>query len=159
MANKAVFLFGVVGLMATMSCLADETTGRASVIDGDTIEIRGQPIRLHGVDAPEAGQTCSKADGTPWPCGQQAASALSDFLDTRPVRCVTNGTSYDRLVAVCEVGRVDVASWLVREGWAIASVHHSHAYVGEERAARQTKLHIWQGTFVNPRDWRSGRRS
>jgi endonuclease YncB( thermonuclease family) len=27
-----------------------EITGRASVIDGDTIEIHGQRIRLHGVD-------------------------------------------------------------------------------------------------------------
>ena len=36
-------------------CLAD-IVGRASVIDGDTIEIHGQRIRLHGVDAPEKGQ-------------------------------------------------------------------------------------------------------
>jgi hypothetical protein len=29
----------------------------ASVIDGDTIEIHGQKIGLHGIDAPESGQT------------------------------------------------------------------------------------------------------
>jgi succinoglycan biosynthesis protein ExoI len=28
------------------------------VTDGDTIEIRGERIRLHGIDAPESGQWC-----------------------------------------------------------------------------------------------------
>ena len=35
-----------------------DTTGRATVIDGDTIEIRGERIRLDAIDAPESGQTC-----------------------------------------------------------------------------------------------------
>ena len=31
-----------------------EITGKPRIIDGDTIEIAGQRIRLHGIDAPEA---------------------------------------------------------------------------------------------------------
>ena len=34
---------------------------RASVIDGDTIELRGQHIRLFGIDAPEGRQSCTCA--------------------------------------------------------------------------------------------------
>ena len=32
--------------------------GRASVIDGDTIDIRGTRIRFSGIDAPESRQSC-----------------------------------------------------------------------------------------------------
>ena len=37
---------------------AQTVTGRTSVTDGDTLEIRGVDIRLHGIDAPESAQTC-----------------------------------------------------------------------------------------------------
>ena len=48
-------------------------TGVASVIDGDTIEIHGIRIRLHGIDAPESGQLCQRPGGEQWRCGQRAA--------------------------------------------------------------------------------------
>ncbi len=43
-------------LLATPA-LAD-VTGVASVIEGDTLEIHDQWIRLHGIDAPESRQLC-----------------------------------------------------------------------------------------------------
>ena len=38
-----------------------ELVGKPRVIDGNTIEIAGERIRLHGIDAPEAKQTCAAA--------------------------------------------------------------------------------------------------
>jgi endonuclease YncB( thermonuclease family) len=48
-------------------------------------EIHGQRIRLHGIDAPEGGQTCLDAAGRNWRCGQRAALALQDLIGRRTV--------------------------------------------------------------------------
>ena len=67
-----------IALLAATSAWAD-ITGPARVIDGDTLDIAGERIRLHGIDAPESRQTCI-ADGATWPCGQSATDALTEFI-------------------------------------------------------------------------------
>jgi endonuclease YncB( thermonuclease family) len=49
--------------------------GVAPVVDGDTIEIHGQRIRLFAIDTPEKGQPCWNASGAEYHCGQQAFSS------------------------------------------------------------------------------------
>ena len=63
-----------------------EITGKPRIIDGDTIEIAGQRIRLHGIDAPEADQTCV-VDNKHWPCGRNATLALSSLIGTNWMSC------------------------------------------------------------------------
>ena len=67
-------------LLATPA-LAD-VSGPARVIDGDSLEIQGQRIRLHGIDAPESRQLCY-LDGKPWQCGKDAANALAEKIAHR----------------------------------------------------------------------------
>jgi endonuclease YncB( thermonuclease family) len=45
-------------LVSAPDALADDLTGWASIIDGDTLEIHGSRIRLWGIDAPESSQLC-----------------------------------------------------------------------------------------------------
>lgn len=132
-----------------------EFSGTASVIDGDTLDIRGNRIRLYGVDAPESAQSCRNASGAEYRCGQQVALKLSDFINRRPVVCQSRGTDrYGRTVAVCKVGGVDLNEWLVREGLAIAYRQYSTDYVAAEQDAKTKKRGIWAGTFEMPADFR-----
>ena len=121
-------------LLATPA-LAD-VTGPARVIDGDTLEIQGQRIRLHGIDAPESRQLCY-LDGKPWQCGKDAANALADKIARQPVTCEDLGRDrYERIIARCTVAGEDIESWMVREGLALAYRRYSLDYVEEEADAK-----------------------
>jgi len=132
--------------------------GRASVIDGDTIEIHGTRIRLFGIDAPEGGQTCN-AQGKAYRCGQKAALALSDRIGGKTVECRPKDRDrYGRVVAVCLVDGEDINGWMVAQGWALAYRYYSLDYVRQEQHAESAKAGMWHGQFVPPWDWRRGTR-
>lgn len=145
-------------LVAILSChsslAAEAIVGRASVIDGDTIEIRGERIRLHGVDAPESWQFCEDGDGGTYRCGREAANSLERFLAaSRPVRCqVLERDRYERFVARCfrADGR-EVNRWLVENGNAVDWEKYSDgAYAVVQGAARSKGIGIWRGKFQLP---------
>jgi endonuclease YncB( thermonuclease family) len=137
----------------------EEIAGRASVIDGDTIEVRGTRIRIAGIDAPESAQVCARADGRPYRCGGAAAAFLDEMLAGRAVVCIASGTSYDRIVAACEVGGVDVGSAMVAAGWALDYARYSKGrYAADEARARGRSAGVWQGDFVRPDEWRRSER-
>jgi len=90
--------------------LADDLTGQASVIDGDTIEIHGTRIRLWGIDAPESTQLCRGEDSLQYRCGANAAKDLDAFIARRPVSCTPIQDQYGRTVATCSVDGMTLAN-------------------------------------------------
>jgi len=146
-------------LVALLLCSAPvhaaDLVGRATVIDGDTIDVASTRIRLHGVDAPESSQLCANAAGVAYRCGQAAALALADKLGSAPTRCRPRQRDvYGRTIAVCTQDGASVNAWLVREGHAVAMVRYSRAYVHLERSARAARKGMWQGSAQDPSMYR-----
>lgn len=135
---------------------------RASVVDGDTIELRGERVRLNGVDAPEAKQLCQDAKGKSYRCGAASAKALAELLAaSSPTRCeFVERDRYGRFVGDCfrADGR-SVSAVLVRSGWAMDYTRYSKgAYASEQATANAERAGIWQGAFQPPWEWRAEQR-
>jgi len=131
-------------------------TGTASIIDGNTIDVGPVRIRLHGIDAPEAGQECGAADGGTWPCGDTAIGRLAEFVEGKEVECIADDRDdYGRIIAVCYADGVDVNAALVREGLAWAFVRFSDDYASLEAEAKAAARGVWQGEAETPWDYRA----
>ena len=149
-------LLGLATVVGPPSSAAPEIiAGQASVIDGDTLEIRGERIRLFGIDAPASGQTCLDAKGRCYRCGQKAALVLDARIGEGVVTCERKDTDrYGRVVALCRVYGEDLGAWMVGLGWARASRADSTRYVAAEELARSRGLGMWAGQFRPPWEWR-----
>jgi endonuclease YncB( thermonuclease family) len=131
---------------------ADNLSGQASVIDGDTLEIHGTRIRLWGIDAPESSQLCRGEDSLQYRCGAKAANELDAFIARRPVDCSpVSLDQYRRTVAVCSIDGVDLAEWLVRNGLALDWPTYSKGKYDEiQRDAEHAGRGMWAGSYVEP---------
>jgi len=137
---------------------ANALTGIAQVIDGDTISINDTRIRLEGIDAPEASQTCKRKWVGSWSCGSAATAALAKLVAGRTITCESRGfDKYGRTLGICFADGRDVNAQMVRQGYAWAFVKYSATYVKEEEAAKAEGVGIWQGEAIPAWDYRAQR--
>lgn len=114
-----------------LACLPGVIAGPATVVDGDTLAIGRQAIRLEGIDAEELKE----------PNGPRAAVALALLLHGHVISCHPSGTSYNRMVAICLADGEDIGAAMVRGGAALDCAHYSNGkYRSLEPAGIRGKL-------------------
>ena len=124
--------------------------GEAKVIDGDTIHINNNKIRLHGIDAPELNQNCFFNDKV-WKCGKESKNFIINFIDNKKISCkLIDKDRYKRHIGICFKDKINLNKKIVQEGWAIAYRYYSLDYVEAEEIAKKDNRGIWKGCFIEP---------
>lgn len=148
-------LLVLASLALPLPLLAADLSGRARAVDGDTLEMAGQKVRLFGIDAPELDQLCDRG-GRRWACGTAAREALAGIVGRQRLTCAVQDVDrYGRAVAVCTAGGADVAAFMVRQGMAIAYRRYSGRYVNAEVAAQAEGIGLWTSTYLQPEQHRA----
>ena len=146
--------------------IAEEVSWIPKIVDGDTININNYKFRLEGIDAPEMRQICKKESlkisyligftfYKDYSCGKISKEKLIDKINGSEIKCIsTSKDRYERYIATCFKGKTNLNRWMVRNGLAIAYRRYSKKYVADEDFAKENKLGLWQGKFMNPEKWR-----
>ena len=156
-------IISIIILFFFQNIQASEIIGVPKVVDGDTIHIKSYKIRLEGIDAPEIKQKCKKSYlqimffnfQKDYYCGLVSKKKLIQKIANKRVKCILLGKDrYKRYLAKCLKGTIDLNRWMVRNGYAIAYRKYSKLYVTDENLAKDEKLGLWEGIFVEPEQWR-----
>ncbi len=146
------------GWLFALPADASEFSGTARIVDGDTLNVGGQKIRIEGIDAFETSQSCFDANGGEWQCGQAGTAYLLKLTRGKAIRC-SGGSydGYDRLIATCFAGQVNLGAAMVESGLALVFAKFSDTFVAQEQTARSEKSGVWSGSFLAPWEYRSMR--
>jgi len=161
MSSARILLIGLIALTVIAThwrrgeAVEPALRGEAVVVDGDSLRIGADAVRLAGIDAPELGQSCTDPHDVAWECGLEAKRELARRIGDAPVSCrQIRIDQYDRIVALCAANGDDLSAAMVRSGYALADGRDGR-YLEDERSARLARKGMWSGSFQTPWEWRT----
>ena len=181
MKKLSLILFSFILFLKPFASAEEFIHGKLRIIDGDTIVIKNQKIRLWGIDAPEMKQICKNGFKKNYNCGIKSKKALEEVIEKKLTKainmsasprkinpndslviCKTKGKDkYRRVLGICAVDRLSLFhinnslnAWMVSSGNAVAYKRYSKAFLKHEDEAKINKRGIWQGEFERPEQWR-----
>lgn len=141
--RRIATLIGIFAITALVALFEEHISGLPRAVDGDSLTIGEEHIRLYAIDAPEIGQPCLSGGD----CGLKAKEFLGTLIDGRTVECSRRADDdrYGRMIAQCTADGVDIGREMVRTGHAMAYRSISTLYNADEPKAFD---------FDRPSDWR-----
>ena len=133
--------------------VADEIRGAGRPVDGDSLHVGREEVRLKGIDAPEGRQACTR-DGASWDCGNAARDELRRLIGKDVVVCkAVERDKHGRALGYCSAGGRDLNAGMVSSGLAVSY----GGYLREQGEAKARRRGLWSGEFEQPREWRHER--
>jgi len=122
------------------------------VLDGDTVIVKGQKIRLYGIDAPEKDQY--SIDG--YPIGQWSKDYLTKLILNKKVKVTYYKRGYYGRIIGEIFDHENINLKMVKKGMAIVSdFTHEHLYTNTEFVARLNRVGIFGVSgFLKPSFYR-----
>ena len=135
--------------------------GKAIVVDGDTIKIKGEQIRFGGIDAPESyyrgkKQTCID-DKKKVFCGKISKEKLIEKIGNNSLNCKIekNKDRYKRSVGECFIKGESLSVFMVRNGYAFDwPLYSKGKFANDQQYAKINKLGFWNMKFEYPWIWK-----
>ena len=111
-----VLIAGMAVVVLLLRPVEPPFSGNAFAVDGDTLRIGPERVRLVGIDAPEREQTCTRTNGEVWGCGEAAHGALTALVRGANITCTPQGRDrYGRILAKCKSGDADLGQSIVEQ--------------------------------------------
>jgi endonuclease YncB( thermonuclease family) len=137
-------------------------TGTAKAIDGDSLYVDDNEVRLLYIDAPEYKQECLNSKGQSYRCGAASADFLKKLVQNKQIICkYSHKDRYNRFLAICFIGKESINELIVKNGMAVIYnlQQASKNIITLEEEAKSLKKGIWQGHFQLPQDYRRSSKS
>lgn len=123
------------------------------------IDVRSHKIHLAKVATPGVDTMCRNINGSEWPCGRRARTALRRLIRRRAIECFHTKLDADGMVvtdkeapppqkgeirpAVCTVAHTDLSQWLIENGWAAPSETTPEPWLALHEEAKTAGLGLY----------------
>ena len=135
----------------------EKFSGKAYVLDGDSIRVSRKEVRLFGIDAPEYSQTCFNKTNIEYNCGLNSKEFLIKLIGGKKIDCFyAQKDKYDRFLAKCYLDNLSINEEIIKNGMAVVyNFTESDEVIDKlEEQAKNKKIGIWQGAFELPKNYR-----